>query len=94
MKNGWMTLLAGVVVAAAASAAAQTPSSTYRAPRTADGHPDLPVPVCLGPVGRVRPSPGLDLDRSTILDVDLVECWSRTHEWSHVTSESAAQGHR
>ncbi len=38
------------------------------------GHRDLPVPVCLGPVGRVRPSPGLDLDRSTILDVDLVEC--------------------
>ncbi len=35
---------------------------------------DVPVPVCLGPVGRVRPASGLDLDRSTILDVDLTTC--------------------
>jgi hypothetical protein len=35
---------------------------------------DLPISVCLGPVGRVRQPPGVDLDRSTILDVDLTEC--------------------
>jgi hypothetical protein len=35
---------------------------------------DLPIAVCLGPVGRVRRSPGVDLDRSTILDTDLTEC--------------------
>ena len=35
---------------------------------------DLPITVCTGPVGRMRRRPGLDIDRSTILDVDLVEC--------------------
>ncbi len=34
---------------------------------------DLPVPVCIGPAGRVRRPPGVDLDRSTILDIDLCE---------------------
>ncbi len=38
------------------------------------GSRDLAVPVCLGPVGRVRPSPGLELDRSTVLDADLAQC--------------------
>ncbi len=35
---------------------------------------DLPIPVCLGPVGRVRRPAGIVLDRSTILDVDRTEC--------------------
>jgi hypothetical protein len=35
---------------------------------------DLPISVCLGPVGRVRRPPTVDLDRSTILDVDLTDC--------------------
>jgi hypothetical protein len=35
---------------------------------------DVPISVCLGPVGRVRRPAGVDLDRSTILDVDLTEC--------------------
>jgi hypothetical protein len=35
---------------------------------------DLPISVCLGPVGRVRRPPGVDLDRSTILAIDLTEC--------------------
>lgn len=34
---------------------------------------DLPVTVCTGPVGRMRQRAGIDIDRSTILDVDLVE---------------------
>jgi hypothetical protein len=34
---------------------------------------DLPVSVCTGPVGKMRRRSGIDIDRSTILDVDLVE---------------------
>jgi hypothetical protein len=34
---------------------------------------DLPITVCTGPVGRMRPQKGIDIDRSTILDVDVVE---------------------
>ncbi len=33
----------------------------------------LPVPVCTGPVGRLRPPPGLAIDRSTLMAVDVVE---------------------
>ena len=41
----------------------------------------LPVPVCTGPTGRVRPRPGLAVDRSTLLAVDVVE-----HDGALVTS--------
>jgi hypothetical protein len=34
---------------------------------------ELPVQVCLGPVGRMRRQRGIVLDRSTILDADLAE---------------------
>lgn len=37
-------------------------------------HVELPITMCTGPVGRMRRRRGLDIDRSTILDVDLVEC--------------------
>jgi hypothetical protein len=33
----------------------------------------LPVPVCIGPTGRLRPRPGLAIDRSTLLAVDIIE---------------------
>jgi hypothetical protein len=33
----------------------------------------LPVPVCIGPTGRLRPRPGLAMDRSTLLAVDIDE---------------------
>ena len=33
----------------------------------------LPITVCTGPVGRLRSRPGLVVDRSTILAIDLVE---------------------
>jgi hypothetical protein len=33
----------------------------------------LPVPVCTGPAGRLRPRPGLAIDRSTLMAVDVVE---------------------
>jgi hypothetical protein len=33
----------------------------------------LPVPVCTGPAGRLRPQPGLAIDRSTLMAVDVVE---------------------
>jgi hypothetical protein len=33
----------------------------------------LPVPVCIGPAGRVRPRPGLGIDRSTLTAIDVVE---------------------
>jgi len=33
----------------------------------------LPVPVCTGPAGRLRPRPGLAIDRSTLLAADVVE---------------------
>jgi hypothetical protein len=33
----------------------------------------IPVTICIGPVGRMRRQDGLDLDRSTLLPVDLVE---------------------
>jgi hypothetical protein len=33
----------------------------------------LPITVCTGPVGRLRLQPGLAVDRSTLLDVDVVE---------------------
>jgi hypothetical protein len=33
----------------------------------------LPIPVCTGPAGRVRPRPGLAIDRSTLMAIDLVE---------------------
>ena len=33
----------------------------------------LPVPVCTGPAGRLRPRPGLAIDRSTLMASDVVE---------------------
>jgi hypothetical protein len=39
-----------------------------------DARIEMPITVCTGPVGRMRRRPGLRIDRSTILDVDLVEC--------------------
>jgi hypothetical protein len=33
----------------------------------------LPVPVCTGPAGRLRRRPGLAIDRSTLMAVDVVE---------------------
>ena len=33
----------------------------------------LPIPVCIGPVGRLRPSPDLAIDRSTLMAADVVE---------------------
>ena len=42
--------------------------------RTGPGGSTLvPVPVCTGPVGRLRPPPGLAVDRSTLMAVDIVE---------------------
>ena len=41
----------------------------------------LPVTVCTGPVGRLRPRPGLVVDRSTLTAVDVVE-----HEGALVTT--------
>jgi hypothetical protein len=33
----------------------------------------LPVPVCTGPAGRLRPRPGLAIDRSTLMATDVIE---------------------
>ena len=33
----------------------------------------LPIPVCTGPAGRMRPLPGLAIDRSTLVAADIVE---------------------
>lgn len=33
----------------------------------------IPITFCVGPVGRMRKRTGLDIDRSTLLDVDLTE---------------------
>jgi hypothetical protein len=37
----------------------------------AGGQQSLPVPVCIGPVGRMRPRPGIEIDRSVLLAEDV-----------------------